>query len=160
MVLARALRNKCVMKVAISLFGPLVSPRFGYSPEMLLVTIEGGKIAFKERVYTGGLSIPQLVNRLAASKVDALICGGIDGFCYRQLGSRGISVVRDVRGDAETALHFFLRGRLRPRTDCRRRGRRFCRGYHFWFDESNGDGLPGKFISEGNDDDGSGKGNL
>ncbi len=148
------------MKIAISLFGPLVSPRFGYSPEMVLVTIEGRKIIFEERVYTEGLSIPHLVNRLSTSKVDALICGGIDGFCYRQLVSRGIAVFPDVRGDAETALQFFLRGRLRPRTDCRRRGKRFCGGRGFWFDESNWDGLPGKFIAERKDDHGSGKGKM
>jgi predicted Fe-Mo cluster-binding NifX family protein len=103
------------MKVAISLFGPWVSPRFGYAPEMVLVTIEGDEIVSRERLYTGGLSIPHLLNHLSSSNVDAVICGGINGFCYRQLVSRGISVVPDVRGDAETALQLFLRGRLLPR---------------------------------------------
>jgi len=149
-----------MMKVAISLFGPLVSPRFGYSPEMVLVTIEGGEIVSQERLYTRGLSIPHLINHLSTSKVDALICGGIDGFCYRQLVSRGISVVPDIVGDAETALQFFLRGRLRPRTDCRRKGKRFCGGRGLWFDESDRDVHPGKFIAERKDDHDSGKGNL
>jgi predicted Fe-Mo cluster-binding NifX family protein len=158
--LARPLRITSLMKIAISLFGPLVSPRFGYSPEMVLVTIEGGKIVSQERLYTGGLSIPHLINHLSASNVDSLICGGIDGFCYRQLASRGISVVPDVVGDAETALQFFLRGRLRPRTDCRRRGKRFCGGRGFWFDEPNWDGFPKKFIGERKDDHGSGKGKM
>ena len=149
-----------MMKVAISLFGPLVSPRFGYSPEMVLVTIDGGKIVSQERVYTGGLTIPRLIDHLSASKVDALICGGIDGFCHRHVVSRGISVVPDVVGDAETALQFFLRGRLRPRTDCRRKGKRFCGGRGLWFDESDRDVHPGKFIAERKDDHDSGKGNL
>jgi predicted Fe-Mo cluster-binding NifX family protein len=148
------------MKVAISLFGPFVSPRFGYSPEMALVTAEAGKIVSRERLYTGGLSIPHLISHLSASNVDAVICGGIDGFCYRQLVNRGISVVPDIVGDAETALQFFLRGRLRPRTDCRRKGRRFCGGHRFWFDESNLAGPPGKFIAERKDDHESGEGNL
>jgi predicted Fe-Mo cluster-binding NifX family protein len=148
------------MKVAISLFGPLVSPRFGYSPEMVLVTIEGGKVVSEEKLYIRGLTIPHLINHLSASKVDVLICGGIDGFCYRHLVSRDISVVPDVVGDAETALQFFLRGKLRPRTDCRRRGKRFCGGRRLWFDESNGGGPPGKFTTERKDDHGSGKGNL
>ena len=113
--MARPLRNQCVMKVAISLFGPFVSPRFGYAPEIVLVTIEGDEIVSRERLYTGGLSIPHLLNHLSASNVDAVICGGINGFCYRRLVSRGISVVPDVRGDAETALQLFLRGRLPPR---------------------------------------------
>ena len=102
------------MRLAISLFGPLVSPRFGYSPEMVLVTIEGGRVVSRARLYTGGLSIPHLLNRLSASKVDAVICGGIDGFSHRQLISRGISVVPDVRGDAETALRFFLKEETTP----------------------------------------------
>ncbi len=148
------------MKVAISLFGPLVSPRFGYSPEMVLVTIEGGKIVSQERLFTGGLSIPHLINHLSASQVDALICGGIDGFCHRQLVSRGISIVPDVVGDAKTALQLFLKGRLRPRSDCRRKGKRFCGGRGLWFDELNVGPPPGKFIDEREDDHGSGKGNL
>ena len=148
------------MKIAISLFGALVSPRFGYSPEMVLVNIEGGKIVSQERVYTGGLSMPHLINHLSASKVDAVICGGIEGFCYRQLVGRGISVVPDVRGDAETALQFFLRGRLRPRTDCRRKGRRFCGGHGFWSDETNSGGPPGKSTTERKDDHDSGKGKM
>lgn len=149
-----------MMKVAISLFGPLVSPRFGYSPEMVLVTIEGGEVVSQERLYTGGLSIPHLMNHLSASKVDALICGGIDGFCYRQLVSRGISVVPDIAGDAETALQFFLRGRLRPRADCRRKGKRFCGGHGLWFDESNRGSSPEKLVGGREDDHGSGKGKL
>ena len=156
--MARPLRITLLMKIAISLFGPLVSPRFGYSPEMVLVTIEGGKIVSQERLYTGGLSIPHIINHLSASNVESLICGGIDTFCYRQLVSRGITVVPDVVGDAETALQFFLRGRLRPHTDCRRRGKRFCGGRGFWFDEPIWDGLPGKSIGERKDDHGSGKG--
>jgi predicted Fe-Mo cluster-binding NifX family protein len=103
------------MKVAISLFGPFVSPRFGYAPEIVLVTIEGDEIVSRERLYTGGLSIHHLLNNLSASNVNAVICGGINGFCYRRLVSRGISVVPDVRGEAERALQLFLRGRLRPR---------------------------------------------
>lgn len=148
------------MKVAISLFGPWVSPRFGYSPEITLVTIEGGEIVSRERFHTTGLSIPQLLNHLSASKVDAIICGGIDGFCYRQLVSRGISVVPDVRGDAEMALRFYVRGRLRPRADCRRKGRRFYGGRGLWFDELDGGSPPGKFKGERKDDHESEEGNL
>jgi len=149
-----------MMKIAISLFGPFVSPRFGYSPEMVLVTAEGGKIVSRERLYTGGLSIPHLINHLSTSNVDAVICGGIDGFCYRQLVSRGISVVPDIVGDAETALQFFVKGRLRPRTDCRRKGKRFCGGRGPWFDKSNWSGPPGKSIGERKDGHESGEGNL
>ena len=149
-----------MMKVAISLFGQLVSPRFGYSPEMVVVTIEGGKIVSQERLYTGGLNIPHLINHLSASKVDVLICGGIDGFCYRQLVNRGISVVPDVVGDAKTALQFFLRGRLPPRSDCRRKGKRFCGGRGLWFDEPNWGAPIEKLIGEREDDHDSGKGKL
>jgi len=127
---------------------------------MVLVTIEGGKVVSEEKLYIRGLTIPHLINHLSASKVDVLICGGIDGFCYRHLVSRDISVVPDIVGDAETALQFFLRGKLLPRTDCRRRGKRFCGGRRLWFDESNGGGPPGKFTTERKDDHGSGKGNL
>jgi len=115
------------MKIAIPLFGTRISPRFDFSQEIRIITVEGGKVVHLENVPVAHLNLIQRLDQLATNGVNKVICGGIDGFCLNQLGSRGIDVVHNVAGEAEIASNLFLRGRLRPGFCCdRRRGGGFC----------------------------------
>jgi predicted Fe-Mo cluster-binding NifX family protein len=115
------------MKIAIPIFGNRISPRFDFSPEMWIIDVEGGEVVRQEKLPTANLNLPQRLEQITSNGVDKVICGGIDGFCQSQLGSRGIDVVQDVIGDAEIVFDLFMKGRLRPGFCCERRGRRrFC----------------------------------
>ena len=115
------------MKIAIPMFGNRISPRFDFSPEMWIIDVEGGKVVRQEKLPTAHLNLPQRLEQITSNGVNQLICGGIDGFCQNQLGSRGIDVVQDVIGEAEIVFDLFMRGRLRPGLCCEGRGRRrFC----------------------------------
>jgi predicted Fe-Mo cluster-binding NifX family protein len=115
------------MKIAIPLFESRISPRFDFSPEIWIITVENGEAVNQERLPIANLNLPQRIEQITSSRVDKLICGGIDGFSLNQLGNRGIEVVHDIIGEAEVAFNLFLRGRLRPGFCCeRRRGRGFC----------------------------------
>jgi len=115
------------MKIAIPLFGDRVSPRFDVSPEIRLIVVERGMVLRQEKLSAVNLTVPQRLEWIASNGVHKVICGGIDGFCRDQLGSRGIDVVQDVTGDAGVAFDLFMRGTLRPGFRCERRGRRtFC----------------------------------
>ena len=115
------------MKIAIPIFGNRISPRFDFSPEMWIIEIEGREVVRQEKLPTANLNLPQRLEQIASNGVDKVICGGIDGFCQNQLGSRGIDVVQDVIGEAEIVFDLFMRGRLRPGLCCEGRGRRrFC----------------------------------
>ncbi|OGP89099.1 MAG: hypothetical protein A2156_11610 [Deltaproteobacteria bacterium RBG_16_48_10] len=115
------------MKIAIPIFENRISPRFDFSPEMWVIEVERGKVVGQEKFSTANLNLPQRLEQITSNGVDKVICGGIDGFCQSQLGSRGIDVVQDVIGDAEIVFDLFMRGRLRPGFCCERRGRRrFC----------------------------------
>lgn len=122
------------MKIAIPIFGNRISPRFDFSPELWIITVENGELANQEKLATANLNLPQRLEQITSNRVDKVICGGIDGFSLNQLGNRGIDVVHDVIGEAEIAFHLFMRGRLRPGFCCERRRRRgFCvwkRGSH------------------------------
>jgi predicted Fe-Mo cluster-binding NifX family protein len=109
------------MNVAIPLFGNWISPRFGFSPEMWILTIEDGKVISQKTISMDGLALPQWFDQLASLGIDTLICGGIDGFCHHQLKSLGISVIPEIAGEASEALSLFLNGELEP-------GFRICRG--------------------------------
>ncbi len=114
------------MRVAIPLFGVWISPRFGFSPEMWILTIENGEVLSRKTISMAGLALPQWFNQLASLGVDTLICGGIDGFCHRQLENLGISVIPEIAGEAGDALSLFLDGNLQPGVRlCRRKGMGF-----------------------------------
>ena len=116
------------MKVAIPLFDNWISPRFGFSPEMLIVTIEDGKVISQKTISMAGLALPQWFDQFASLEIDTLICGGIDGFCHHQLKSLGISVIPEIAGEASEALTLFLNGKLEPGLRICRRGGRSFRG--------------------------------
>jgi len=112
------------MKIAIPIFGNRISPRFDFSPAMWIIEVEGKEVVRQEKLPTANLNLPQRLEQITSNGVNQLICGGIDGFCQTQLGSRGIDVVQDIIGDAEIAFDLFMRGSLRPGLCCERKGRR------------------------------------
>ena len=91
---------------------------------MWIITVEDGKVVHQENFPVAHLNLPQRLDQLASNGVNKVICGGIDGFCLNQLGSRGIDVVHNVVGEAEIASDLFMKGRLRPGFCCERRRRR------------------------------------
>ena len=115
------------MKIAIPLFGNRISPRFDFSPELWIITVENGEVVHQEKLPMANLNLPQRLDQLTANKVEQIICGGIDGFCLNQLGNKEIRVLHNIVGEAEVAFRLFMKGRLRPGRCCeRRRGRGFC----------------------------------
>lgn len=117
------------MKIAIPLFGNRISPRFDFSPEMWLITVENGEVVNQEKFHMGPLTVPQRLEQITSNGVDKVICGGIDGFSLTQLGNKGVEIVHDVIGEAEVAFNLFMKGRLRPGFCCERRGRRGLCGW-------------------------------
>jgi predicted Fe-Mo cluster-binding NifX family protein len=117
------------MKIAIPIFENRISPRFDFSPEMWIVEVDRGEVVGQDKLSTANLNLPQRLEKVTLNGVDKLICGGIDPFSRDQLGSRGIDIVQDVIGDAETAIGLFLRGRLQSGLCCEGKGKK---GPCFW----------------------------
>jgi len=116
------------IKIAIPLFGNRISPRFDFSPEVWIITVENGEVVNQKKIPMTNLNLPQRLDQLTSNRVNQVICGGIDGFCLNQLGTKGISVLHNIAGEAEVIFNLFLKGRLRPGFCCERRGRRFYGG--------------------------------
>ena len=102
------------MKIAISLFGERVSPRFDYAEKFLIVDIAGDEIKHREIVPAGEPFPLTYVSLLCNLGVETLICGGIDRFSAQQLKLHGITIYAWVTGEAEDALQGFLKGELQP----------------------------------------------
>ena len=116
------------MKVAIPLFGKWISPRFGFSMEMWILSVRDGKVITQKKISMAGLYLSQWFNQLYSLGIDTLICGGIDGFCYHRLTSLGISIIPEVSGEAKEALNLFLKGKLQPGFRMGRRKGKCLRG--------------------------------
>ncbi len=115
------------LKIAIPLFGTRISPRFDVSPEIQIITVENGKVVRNENFPVVHLTPSQRLDQLVSSGVNKVICGGIDEFCFNQLGNKGIEVIHNVTGEAGEALHLFIKGALQPGFCCNgKRGRGLC----------------------------------
>lgn len=100
------------MKLAIPLFGPRVSPRLDHAPRLLLLTLEGGRVASREEMPLNFLTLRQRVEKLKELGVESVICGGIDESSKCWLIEQKIQVISLVTGEASRAVIDFLAGRL------------------------------------------------
>jgi len=119
--------GKAAMNVAVPLFGSRISPRFDFCEEILIVTIEEGKIIQRKTFSISSLPPRQRIAELCKLDVKALICGGINHMFCAHLRSSGISVISDVMGEADEALNRYLAGQLQRWTFCENRRKRVCK---------------------------------
>jgi predicted Fe-Mo cluster-binding NifX family protein len=97
-----------MIKVAIPLFKDRVSPHFGASPKMLLVTVEGGIIQSEATWDVGGESPMEIARRLVSLGIQYVICGGIHRPYKDWLIRSGITVVENQRGIAMEVIKKLL----------------------------------------------------
>jgi len=101
------------MKIAIPVFGARVSPRFDCAPNLLFFTVEDGKVLDRGEVVLSYLSPYQRLERVRELGIQALICGGIDGYSTHALQDHKVQVISWVAGEAEEAIKHFLKGDLK-----------------------------------------------
>ena len=123
------------MKIAIPVFHSRVSPRFDCAQEMMLVTVEDGKIAKQQKIeFENDLAMDR-VSKILSLRVDVLICGGIDRWSMQKLQHTNLEVYAWLTGDVQDLIASFLNGHL-PKQDSFRPGRgrggpqRFRKGRH------------------------------
>ncbi len=101
------------MLVAVPLFGNEVSPRFGYTTEVMLAEVDGGRIHSLRRVVLSGRGGMQIYSLLVSMKPEVVICGGIHRSWQQSLEREQIAVVWGVIGEAEDALNSYAAGNLK-----------------------------------------------
>jgi predicted Fe-Mo cluster-binding NifX family protein len=89
-----------MIKVAVPLFKDRVSPHFGASSKMLLVTVEHGIIQSEATWDVGGESPMEIARRLASMGIQYILCGGIQRTYKDWLIRNGITVMENQRGIA------------------------------------------------------------
>lgn len=120
------------MKIAIPRYEGRISPRFGFTQDVLLVDVgeKGGD--HREVLPLGGLFPQEIPAYLHRKGVRVVLTGGINWEFQDLFKALGIEVIWGLIGTPEEALAAYLAGRLAPGMGCcpgvgrhrrRRRGR-------------------------------------
>jgi predicted Fe-Mo cluster-binding NifX family protein len=100
------------MRVALTAWDGRISPVFDTARHLQIVDVEGGlPMSRAEEPLEEGLP-DRRVARLAALKVDALICGAISRPLADMVQTAGIQLVPFVAGPVEEVLRAYVNGSL------------------------------------------------
>ena len=102
------------MKLAIMLYGTRVSPRFGYSQEVMIIEVDGKEEIRREILEVDDYYPEQIPVVLGKEGVEVVISGGMNNHFQGLFRSQGIQVIWGIIGEAEDALTAFGAGQLAP----------------------------------------------
>jgi predicted Fe-Mo cluster-binding NifX family protein len=100
------------MKAAVTVWDGRVSPVFDVSREVVLLTVESGKVTARCCASIETPTPSRKLDRLAELGVETLICGAISEPLHRALTDRGVKVLGFVAGDINAVTLAFVAGRL------------------------------------------------
>lgn len=98
--------------IAIPVFDTRISSRLDCSENVLVVSVDQGRIEKREVIRLLSSNPLDKVNDLIQLGVDVVICGGITDICFNRLKNSHINVIPWLRGDADEILTQFLEGKL------------------------------------------------
>ncbi|MBD3305075.1 hypothetical protein GF339_01860 [candidate division KSB3 bacterium] len=115
------------MNIAIPVFGDRVMPRFGFTRELIVVTVEEDAIVGHKRLPVTPETWAVLPSRLRTEQVSVMICGGIHPRFQHLLQQENILLVVGVAGEWQAVVQAYLQGTLHSDPAfclCRRKHRR------------------------------------
>ncbi len=117
------------MKIAIPRYRGRVSPRFGFTEDVLVMELEGDKITGQETLALDGC-LPHEIPRLLHQRgVHVVLTGGINAVFQEMFRALGILVIWGLIGTPQEALSAYITGVQSPAPgQCLRRRMRRARG--------------------------------
>ncbi len=101
-------------KVLLVLEGNDVAPRFDFSMELSIVSLDkDGKPAGRKDLVLARPSAEGLCRVITSENVHTVLCGGIEKDYLQYLGWKNVVVIHSVVGPAEVALSRLRTGALR-----------------------------------------------
>ncbi|MCW8802877.1 MAG: hypothetical protein OQK57_00640 [Ignavibacteriaceae bacterium] len=99
-------------KIAITIFRDRVASRLDSAENLMLVTVDGGKVKSRELVLLREEDPLRKIDIIFQIKPDVLICGGLTKLCGYKLSHSNIKVIPWVQGNVECILSLCLRNRF------------------------------------------------
>lgn len=81
------------MKLAISVYGDQISPRFDCAQSILIVSFENEAESVRYSISTIGMNGIQQMKSISAERCTTIICGAMPGFFHRMAQAAGLYVV-------------------------------------------------------------------
>ncbi|GAK56844.1 hypothetical protein U27_03808 [Candidatus Vecturithrix granuli] len=100
------------MNIAIPIHGTRVMPRFGYTREILIVTVEDGQYRSTKRRTLTPADFADLPKLFASEQISVLICGGIHPRFQQVIQGQNVQILWGVVGEWEEVLDAYLKGTL------------------------------------------------
>jgi len=101
------------MKILITAQGDFVAQRFDLTAEVVIATIENGRLVGKPRAIIMDRPSPEdLCNMIMEENIATVICGGIEDRHYQFLTWKKIVVIDFIIGDHESVLQKVITGEL------------------------------------------------
>jgi len=121
------------MKVAIPRYEGRISPRFGFTQDILIVDLENGKIQSRESIPVERYLPGEIPDLLFQKGVRVVLTGGINLQFQDMFRERGIEVIWGLIGTPEEALEAFFMGKIESGVGrCRIRKRKRYKGGPIW----------------------------
>ncbi|PIE31281.1 hypothetical protein CSA56_18855 [candidate division KSB3 bacterium] len=105
------------MNIAIPIHGSRVMPRFGYTRNVVIITVENGQsVSHKHVAITpqNGITLPDL---LISEGISVMICGGIHPRFQQFIQKQGIHLIWGIVGEWQDVLQAYLQGTLQSGSD-------------------------------------------
>ena len=102
------------MRCGIPLLGERVAPRCTGADSVLLVSIVGGRVTFRDRLHVAVSTPLDLLALLQQHRVDTLICGGISPDARNALTAEAVDVVDNVACSVDELSAALEAGTLQP----------------------------------------------
>ncbi len=102
-------------RVAIAVWRGSVSTTLDFASNLLLIDMEGQKVAARKEVRLESGSPQATALSLEAQGVSVVICGAISRLLAQNLEMRGVQVIPFVSGEVEEVIQAFVKGGLDDR---------------------------------------------
>jgi predicted Fe-Mo cluster-binding NifX family protein len=112
------------MKLAVPRYAGRISPRFGFTQDILVADVGGGKVPSWETLPIDRHLPEEIPALLARRGVEMVLTGGMNLHFQNLFLSLGIEVIWGLIGTPEEAVEAFLAGAIRPGMGCCPAGRR------------------------------------
>ena len=99
-------------KIAITIFRDRVASRLDSAENLMLVTVDDGKVNSREIVLLREKDPLKKIEKIFQLNPDILICGGLTKICESKLRDSNIKVFPWIQGNVEYILSLCLRNKF------------------------------------------------
>jgi hypothetical protein len=94
------------------LFEADLAPRFCFAREILVATIDEGRVISRQRLVVESLAWPERIRRLEELGVSVVLASGFDRYQLPMAVAHGLQVISGLGGNAEALLQAFCAGEV------------------------------------------------